>query len=151
MSNKVLGIVAMVCAPALLVEGLIPGGVENSMVVGVASMVFMLGWLCSNTVMRRIKAAGNGEAIFSPKLALRLFDFFSGKARSAQPEAFPELSEREREILDLIARGLKNQEIAKQLYLSPKTVRNNVSSILHKLQVADRAEAIIRAREAGMG
>lgn len=102
-------------------------------------------------MLRAIKAAGNGEAIFSPKLALRLVDFFSGTHRSASPEAFPELSEREREILDLIARGLKNQEIAKQLYLSPKTVRNNVSNILHKLQVADRAQAIIRAREAGMG
>ncbi|MGH3090255.1 MAG: hypothetical protein ACRDSJ_23475 [Rubrobacteraceae bacterium] len=60
MSNKVLGAVAMVCAPALLVEGLIPGGVETPIVVGVASMVFMLGWLCSNTVMRRMKAAGEG-------------------------------------------------------------------------------------------
>ena len=102
-------------------------------------------------MLRAIKAAGNGEAIFSPKLALRLVDFFSGAARNPPPEAFPELSERERETLDLIARGLKNQEIAKQLYLSPKTVRNNVSSILHKLHAADRAEAIIRAREAGMG
>ncbi|MBA2691508.1 MAG: response regulator transcription factor [Rubrobacter sp.] len=102
-------------------------------------------------MLRAIAAAGNGEAIFSPKLALRLVDFFSGTARSAPPEAFPELSEREREILDLIAGGLKNAEIAKRLYLSPKTVRNNVSSILHKLHVADRAEAIIRAREAGMG
>lgn len=102
-------------------------------------------------MLRAIKAAGNGEAIFSPKLALRLVDFFSGKAKSAAPEAFPELSGRERETLDLIARGMKNAEIAKQLYLSPKTVRNNVSSILHKLHAADRAEAIIRAREAGMG
>lgn len=102
-------------------------------------------------MLRAIKAAGNGEAIFSPKLAVRLVDFFSGAARKAPPEAFPELSEREREILDLIARGLKNQEIAKRLYLSPKTVRNNVSSILHKLQAADRTQAIIRAREAGLG
>lgn len=102
-------------------------------------------------MLRAIKAVGNGEAIFSPKLALRLVDFFSGKARSTPPEAFPVLSEREREILDLIARGLKNQEIAKRLYLSPKTVRSNVSAILHKLHAADRAGAIIRAREAGMG
>ncbi|MGH3086127.1 MAG: response regulator [Rubrobacteraceae bacterium] len=102
-------------------------------------------------MLRAIKAAGNGEAIFSPKLAVRLVDFFSGAARKAPPEAFPELTEREREILDFIARGLKNAEIAKRLYLSPKTVRNNVSSILHKLQAADRAEAIIRARDAGMG
>lgn len=102
-------------------------------------------------MLRAITAAGNKEAIFSPKLAARLVDFFSGTARKAPPEAFPELSEREREILDFIARGLKNQEIAKQLYLSPKTVRNNVSNILHKLQVADHSQAIIRAREAGLG
>lgn len=102
-------------------------------------------------MLRAIKACGNGEAIFSPKLAARLADFFSGTSRSAPPDAFPELSEREREVLDLLARGLKNQEIARQLYLSPKTVRNNVSNILHKLHAADRAEAMIRAREAGLG
>jgi DNA-binding NarL/FixJ family response regulator len=78
-------------------------------------------------------------------------DFFSGARLSATSEVFPELSEREREILDLIAQGHKNPEIAADLYLSPKTVRNHVSNILHKLQVADRAEAIIRAREAGLG
>jgi DNA-binding NarL/FixJ family response regulator len=78
-------------------------------------------------------------------------DFFSEARLSERPEVFPELSEREREILDLLAQGHKNPEIAKRLYLSPKTVRNHVSNILHKLQVADRAEAIIRAREAGLG
>jgi DNA-binding NarL/FixJ family response regulator len=78
-------------------------------------------------------------------------DFFSGASPSVPPEAFPELSEREVEILDLIAQGRKNPDIAADLYLSPKTVRNHVSNILHKLQVADRAEAIIRAREAGLG
>lgn len=60
MSNRTLGVIAMICAPALLVEGLIPGGSDNPMVVGVASMVFMFGWLCSNTAMRRIQAAGTG-------------------------------------------------------------------------------------------
>ena len=70
---------------------------------------------------------------------------------SAPPEAFPELTEREREILTLIARHETNPEIAKRLYLSPKTVRNHVSNIFTKLQVADRAQAIIRAREAGLG
>jgi DNA-binding NarL/FixJ family response regulator len=84
-------------------------------------------------------------------VAVRLMDFFSSSRLSAPPEVFPELSEREREILDLIAQGHKNPEIAADLYLSPKTIRNHVSNILHKLQVADRAEAIIRAREAGLG
>ncbi len=73
------------------------------------------------------------------------------RAASAPPQAFPELSEREREVLDLIAQGLKNPEIAHRLYLSPKTVRNHVSNILTKLQVADRAQTIVRAREAGLG
>jgi DNA-binding NarL/FixJ family response regulator len=111
---------------------------------------YLLKGANSSEMLRAIRAAGNGEAIFSPKVAARLMDFFSG-VRLSEPEVFPELSEREREILDLIAQGHKNPEIAKRLYLSPKTVRNHVSNILHKLQVADRAEAIIRAREAGLG
>ncbi len=81
MSNKILGAVAMVCAPALLVEGLIPGGVENPMIVGVASMVFMLGWLCSNTVMRRMKAAGTGmwgRAVLGIQLVGIVLAFFFG-------------------------------------------------------------------------
>jgi len=101
--------------------------------------------------LRAIRAVGHGEAIFSPRVAVRLVDFFSSIHPTTPPQAFPELSEREREILDLIARGHKNPEIAKRLYLSPKTVRNHVSTILHKLQVADRAQAILRAREAGLG
>lgn len=102
-------------------------------------------------MLRAIRAVGNGEAIFSPKIAVRLVDFFSGLRPTTMPQVFPELSDREREILNLIAQGYKNPEIAKRLYLSPKTVRNHVSNILHKLQVADRTEAIIRAREAGLG
>src|SRR5438876_1032477 len=70
---------------------------------------------------------------------------------AAPPPVFPELSDREREVLRLIADGRKNAEIAAQLVLTPKTVRNHVSNILSKLQVADRAQAIIRAREAGLG
>ena len=102
-------------------------------------------------MLRAIRAVGNGEAIFSPGVAARLVDYFAGIRPAASPEVFPELSDREREILDLIARGLKNPEISQMLYLSPKTVRNHVSNILHKLQVADRTQAIIRAREAGLG
>src|SRR2546425_1198011 len=83
-----------------------------------------------------------GEAIFSPAIALRLMDYFAGMRPEAPPRVFPELSEREREILGLIAQGLKNAEIAARLVLSEKTVRNHVSNILSKLQVADRAQAI---------
>jgi DNA-binding NarL/FixJ family response regulator len=102
-------------------------------------------------MLRAIRAVGNGEAIFSPQIAIRLVNFFSSVRPVTLPQAFPELSDREREILDLIAQGYKNSEIAERLYLSPKTVRNHVSTILHKLHVADRAQAILRAREAGLG
>ena len=102
-------------------------------------------------MIRAIRAVGTGEAIFSPKIAVRLMDFFSSIRPTTLPQAFPQLSDREREILDLIAQGHKNTDIAHRLFLSPKTVRNHVSNILHKLQVTDRTEAIIRAREAGLG
>jgi DNA-binding NarL/FixJ family response regulator len=101
-------------------------------------------------VLRAIRAVARGEAIFSPGIARRLIHFFSKSHPGAEP-AFPELTEREREILDLIARGDTNTEIAQRLVLSPHTVRNHISNIFSKLQVADRAEAIIRAREAGLG
>lgn len=102
-------------------------------------------------MLRAIKAVGDGEAVFGPQIASRLADYFASVRPAEPPQVFPELSEREREILDLIAGGLKNPEIARRLYLSPKTVRNHVSNILTKLQVADRTQAIIRAREAGLG
>ena len=101
--------------------------------------------------MRAIRSVASGEAIFSPKVAERLINYFGQKKATASPEVFPELTEREREILTLIAQGLTNSAIAERLVLSPKTVRNHVSNIFAKLQVADRAQAIIQAREAGIG
>lgn len=101
-------------------------------------------------VLRAIRGVASGEAIFGPAIARRLVYFFS-KPQVKSGVVFPELSEREREILDLIARGETNAEIVQQLVLSPNTVRNHISNIFSKLQVADRAEAIIRAREAGLG
>ncbi len=94
--------------------------------------------------------ARGGEAIFSPAIATRLMDFFAAQHPGVSKEIFPTLTEREREILQLIARGLTNHDIAKQLALSVKTVNNYVSNIFSKLQVADRAQAIIRARDAGL-
>lgn len=101
-------------------------------------------------ILRAIQAVGNGEAIFSPTIATRLIDFFATQASALPKEIFPSLTEREREILQLIARGRSNTDIARELSLSPKTIYNYVSNILSKLQVADRAQAIIRAREAGL-
>lgn len=102
-------------------------------------------------LLRALRAVGSGEAIFSPAIATRLIEFFSAPRPAAPPHAFPDLTDRERELLDLIAQGQSNAEIAGRLVLSPKTVRNYVSSSCSKLQVADRAHAIIRAREAGLG
>jgi DNA-binding NarL/FixJ family response regulator len=100
-------------------------------------------------VLRSIRAVGNGEAIFSPAIAARMADYFAS-LRPAVAELFPNLSTREREILQLLVEGLKNADIGHRLSLSPKTVRNNVSNILSKMQVADRTEAALRALEAGV-
>ncbi len=105
----------------------------------------------SNDMLRAIRAVGSGEAIFSPAIAVRLMNFFDAPRPAIPAQTFPELSDREREILDLIAQGASNTDIANKLALSPKTVRNHVSNIFSKLQVADRAHAIIRGREAGLG
>jgi DNA-binding NarL/FixJ family response regulator len=109
-------------------------------------------------VLRAIRAVADGEAIFSPAIAERLIHYFatppattSDLTQSAEAPIFPDLTEREREVLALIAQGLTNNAIAERLVLSPKTVRNYITEIFSKLQVADRAQAIIRARNAGLG
>jgi DNA-binding NarL/FixJ family response regulator len=101
-------------------------------------------------MLRAVRAVTEGEAIFGPAIARRLTGFFVATTPDPEP-VFPALSEREREILDLIAQGRSNTEIAHHLYLAPKTVRNYVSSVFTKLQVADRAKAIVLARDAGLG
>jgi DNA-binding NarL/FixJ family response regulator len=104
--------------------------------------------------LRAIHAAASGEAIFSPTITRRLTAYFAtpaGDSRATAAQAFPNLTEREHEILSLIAGGYTNNAIASRLYLSPKTVRNYVSTIFTKLGVSDRSQAIIRAREAGLG
>ncbi|WP_426514678.1 response regulator [Dactylosporangium sp. McL0621] len=102
-------------------------------------------------ILRAIRAVGQGEAIFAPSIASRVLEYFATPARTVAAAEFPELTEREGEILELIARGHRNADIARRLVLSPNTVRNYVSSIFTKLQVADRGHAIIRARKAGLG
>jgi DNA-binding NarL/FixJ family response regulator len=101
-------------------------------------------------LVRAIRSVSSGEAIFGPGIARRLMSFFAARP-AVEAAVFPELTEREREILDMVARGLSNTEITQRLVLSPKTVRNHVSNIFSKLQVADRAQAIVRARQAGLG
>ena len=101
-------------------------------------------------VARAISTVHAGGLVFGSSLAVRIADLLSGSA-TPDRSAFPQLTERELEILDLIAAGRNNAQIASALFLAPKTVRNNVSNILAKLQATDRAEAIIRARDAGLG
>jgi DNA-binding NarL/FixJ family response regulator len=100
-------------------------------------------------IVRAIRAVAAGQAIFSPAVATRVLTYFAAPHHE-DTRAFPSLTEREREILHLIAQGHSNPAIARQLSLSTKTVANHVSNIFSKLQVADRAEAIVRAREAGL-
>ncbi|CAN5197081.1 response regulator transcription factor [soil metagenome] len=102
-------------------------------------------------IIQAIRTVAGGGAIFSPAVAERVLAFLSGQRPTTHDPVFPDLTIREREILERIAQGYPNPRIAQQLGLSPKTVGNYVSIIFDKLQVADRAEAIIRARDAGMG
>ncbi len=101
--------------------------------------------------LRAVRAVASGEAIFSPTIADRIIHFFAQGASRPAAAPFPELTPREREVLALIAQGLTNQAIASRLVISEKTVRNHVSTIFGKLQVANRSEAIVRARDAGIG
>jgi len=98
---------------------------------------------------RAIRAVVAGEAIFSPGVAQRVLGYFAAPPAVADP--FPDLTAREREVLDLVAAGHRNSAIAEQLVLSPKTVANHISSIFVKLAVANRSAAIVRARQGGLG
>jgi DNA-binding NarL/FixJ family response regulator len=102
-------------------------------------------------ILKVVRAVAEGEAYFGAEIARRLTDFFSAPRPASPAEPFPELTAREREVLDLIAQGHNNARIARLLFVSPKTVRNHISNIFTKLQIADRTQAILRAREAGLG
>ncbi|GAA0385891.1 DNA-binding response regulator [Acrocarpospora corrugata] len=102
-------------------------------------------------VVRAITTVAGGGVVFGAVLASRIADFLAPRPRSGTATAFPTLTAREHEVLDLVAAGLSNGQIAARLFLSQKTVRNHVYAVLTKLQAADRAEAIIRGRDAGLG
>ena len=101
-------------------------------------------------IARAIRSVASGEAIFGPGVAQRVLSFLHAPPQG-QEQVFPELTAREHQILDLLAAGLNNAAIAERIGAAPKTVANNVSTIFTKLQVADRAQAIVRARDAGLG
>jgi DNA-binding NarL/FixJ family response regulator len=102
-------------------------------------------------VVRAITTVAGGGVVFGAVLAGRIADFFSAGAQPQHTAPFPSLTAREHEVLDLVSAGLSNGQIAARLYLSQKTVRNHVHAVLTKLQAADRAEAIVRGRDAGLG
>lgn len=106
-------------------------------------------------ILLAIRAVAGGQAVFGPAIAARMMTFFQNLSAAPNPatssEAFPELTEREREVLQLMAHGADNKAIAEKLVISGKTVSNHITSLFSKLQVADRAQAILRAREAGLG
>ncbi len=112
---------------------------------------YLLKGAKGDETLRGIRAVANGEVIFSPGVAEKMMRFFARGIQTAPDAPFPDLTPREAEILDLLAQGLTNGAIADKLVLSPKTIRNQVSTIFSKLQVATRSEAIIKAREAGLG
>jgi DNA-binding NarL/FixJ family response regulator len=111
---------------------------------------YLLKGASASAIERAVRATAEGEGHFSPEIARRMQAFYAS-AGEMRANPFPMLSPREREVLDLIARGDDNHRIAHQLGVSEKTVRNAVSSILAKLRLADRSQAIVRAREAGLG
>ncbi|NKE56367.1 response regulator transcription factor [Lentzea sp. PSKA42] len=126
---------------------------EDDELVFAAMKAGARGYLVKTTdddeIVRAVQAIGAGEAIFSATIAQRMMGYFT--AISSKAVVFPQLTDRERDVLELMASGLDNTSIAHRLSLSGKTVRNRVSAIFTKLQVADRAQAIVRAREAGLG
>lgn len=109
---------------------------------------YLLKGAHQSEVVRAVHTVGTGGAVFGPSVAQRVVRYFE---RPPLSKAFPQLTERELEILDLVAGGVSNTAIASRLVIAEKTVRNHVSNIFTKLAVADRAQAIIRARDAGMG
>jgi DNA-binding NarL/FixJ family response regulator len=102
-------------------------------------------------IVRAILAVADGDAVYGEQVARKIADFFTSAPRTYAAHVFPELTERERELLDLVAAGIGNHEIARRLVLSEKTVRNHVSTIFNKLHVHDRAAAVAKARDAGLG
>ena len=120
------------------------------LVVATIGLGYLLKGADHEDIQRAVRAAAAGEAIFGAQIATRVLAYFTAQASPAAAP-FPQLTDREREVLELVAQGCSNTIIAARLHLSQKTIRNNVSNILAKLQVADRAQAIVRARDAGLG
>ncbi|MGY1723320.1 response regulator [Blastococcus sp. SYSU DS0533] len=137
-------------ATAVLVLTMLEGDESVFAAMRAGARGYLLKGADRHEIGRAVTTVAHGEVIFSAQIAARVLAWFAaGDDRPVAP--FPQLTEREREILDLVAYGLTNGAIAQRLFLSEKTVRNHVSNVFTKLQVADRAEAVARARDAGLG
>jgi DNA-binding NarL/FixJ family response regulator len=116
---------------------------------------YMLKGADHEDILQAIHAVAGGQAVFGPAIAARIMTFFQNLNSThkpvVRPDVFPELTSREREVLQLMAQGARNEDIAEKLVISGKTVSNHISNIFSKLQVADRAQAVLRARDAGLG
>jgi DNA-binding NarL/FixJ family response regulator len=119
--------------------------------VQAGAMGYLLKGAGQDEIARALASVAAGQAVYGPEVARRMRAFFAAGPGGASAVPFPSLSEREREVLGLMAQGASNGDIARRLFLSDKTVRNYVSSIFTKLDVDGRPEAIVRAREAGLG
>ncbi|GID31520.1 response regulator transcription factor [Paractinoplanes brasiliensis] len=112
---------------------------------------YLLKGADSADIVRAVLTVARGDVVYGTGVAQRIVDFFTGAHKDYATVVFPELTGREREILELVATGHRNHEIARRLTLSEKTIRNNVAAILFKLHVSDRAAAVAKARDAGLG
>jgi DNA-binding NarL/FixJ family response regulator len=138
-------------ATAVLVLTMLEGDESVFAAVRAGARGYLLKGADRSEIARALDAVGHGEVVFSSAIAARVLGYFAGGRPDHGPTPFPELTDREREILDLVARGLTNAEIARRLVVSDKTVRNHVSNVFAKLHVSGRAEAVARARDAGLG
>jgi DNA-binding NarL/FixJ family response regulator len=144
-------IVAAPAPPAVLVLTMLEGDDSVFAAMRAGARGYLLKGADRAELARALDTVSRGEVVFSPAIASRVLAFFAAGAPRSGLEPFPELTEREREVLDLVARGLTNRAIAERLVVSDKTVRNHVSNVFAKLNVADRAAAVARARDAGLG
>ena len=143
-------IVARAPATAVLVLTMLEGEEPVFAAMRAGARGYLLKGADRREIARALETVAHGEVIFSADVAARVLAWFAGRT-DRPPAPFPELTDREREVLDLVARGLTNPAIAQRLFLSEKTVRNHVSNVFAKLQVTDRSEAVARARDAGLG
>jgi DNA-binding NarL/FixJ family response regulator len=143
-------IVARRPATAVLVLTMLEGDDSVFAAMRAGARGYLLKGADRKEIARALDAVASGEIVFSSEIASRVLAWFA-VGRDRTPTPFPELTEREREILDLVARGLTNPAIAARLVLSEKTVRNHVSNVFTKLHVAERSAAVARARDAGLG